>query len=119
MDTHEIIQPLNDNRIWVKVVGVFSIVYGVLTCLSIVGLIIGWLPIWLGLALVQVSSNLEKYETSNDIVAAIIGFEKLAMYFKILGIIIVIFVGTLVVSLVLAIVFGFLGWGTFTMTMTE
>lgn len=119
MDTHEIIQPLNDNRIWVKVVGVFSIVCGVLTCLSIVGLIIGWLPIWLGLALVHVSNNLEKYETSNDIAAAIIDFEKLALSFKILGIIIVIFWGLFLVGIVLSIVFTFFGLGTFTMAMTE
>lgn len=119
MDTHEIIQPLNSKRIWLKVVGVFFIAYGISWCLSIVGIIFGWLPIWLGLSLMQVSSNLETYETSNDPAAATIVFEKLALYFQVSGITIVVFVCLSVVGIVLSIVFAVFGLSAITMTMPE
>ena len=53
---HTIGAPLYNAKGWMKFVGVLSIIYGVLVALSIIGILIAWLPIWIGILLFQSAS---------------------------------------------------------------
>jgi hypothetical protein len=49
----EVGTPLFMGRGWLKFLGVISIIQGVLTAFSIVGILICWIPIWLGILLLR------------------------------------------------------------------
>ena len=48
VDVRTIIEPLHRAKFWMQLLGVVMILYGVLIALSIVGLIVAWIPIWAG-----------------------------------------------------------------------
>ena len=62
------------------------IVQGVVTALTIVGLLIAWLPIWTGVLLVQSAGALENAQLSGDAFALKESFAKLRTYFVIQGV---------------------------------
>ena len=87
MDVHVLLASLIRNSFWLKILGAFFIVYGVIICMSIVGLVIGWLPISLGMLLFSAAKRLdviEEYDSPEDAVESI---EKISLYFKISGIV--------------------------------
>ena len=51
---NEISYPLFSNRGWIKFLGILMLIYGIFVAISIVGIIIAWLPIWLGILLIEV-----------------------------------------------------------------
>lgn len=92
---------------WMKLVGVMSIIGGALYALTIIGIIIAWLPIWTGILLFQSANAVaQAYETDNK-AAMIRSLSKLKTYFIIMGILTLIGV----IVLILAFFFGFLGAG--------
>ena len=86
----EVSEPLYQARFWMKFAGVLMIIYGGLTALSIIGIIIAWLPIWLGLLLYQAASSAELARTSGEVEALTKSVDKLRLYFKITGIVMLI-----------------------------
>lgn len=56
--TSELLGPLYAAKGWIMILGVAMIVMGGLQCLSIIGIAVGWLPIWLGILLCQASKSL-------------------------------------------------------------
>ena len=52
----EVSAPLFAAKVWMKFLGVLMIIYGVLIAFTIVGIIICWLPIWIGVLLFQSAS---------------------------------------------------------------
>ena len=46
--TFEDIYPLVSAKGWLKFMGILNIIWGVLCCITIIGAVFGWLPIWLG-----------------------------------------------------------------------
>ena len=79
--------PLFRARGWMKFIGVLSIITGVMQIFTIWGILICWLPIWMGVTLCQASSGFaDAYESlrPNDLKR---GAEKLATYFTIMGVI--------------------------------
>jgi hypothetical protein len=75
---------------WLKFMGIIQIVGGAINALSIVGILWAWLPIWLGIVLVQAGSRAGEYADRNDVtsLAALTG--KLKTYFTISGIVMMI-----------------------------
>ena len=83
--------PLCNASSWLKLLGVVNIVIGVIYCITIIGLIIGWLPLWIGITLNRASNSLKAgYEQSNchEIRE---GMSSLALVFKIIGVIVIIY----------------------------
>ncbi len=97
----ELSLPLFQSKGWIKLLGVLMIAYGILIALSIVGLIIAWLPVWVGGILLKFASAIEKAQTTGDPAAMAEAMGRLKSYFTIMG------VFTLI-GLVLGIL-GFLG----------
>ncbi len=85
-----VMRPLNDAAGWMKLIGTLAIIYGVLTALTIIGLIIAWLPIWLGILLRGAAVEAQAAYASGDETAAVTATSKLQTIFKVQGIIILI-----------------------------
>jgi hypothetical protein len=100
--------PLYQCRGWMKLVGVMSIIGGILQILTIFGIIIAWLPIWTGILLFQsANATAEAYETESQ-VALLRSLSRLKTYFIIMGVLTLI--GIIIGVLFL---FGILGSGLF------
>jgi uncharacterized membrane protein HdeD (DUF308 family) len=79
--------PLYQSKGWMKFLGVMSIIQGVVAAFTLVGIIIAWLPIWVGIILYQSASAMERAYTTGDREAFHESFGKLKTYFLIQGII--------------------------------
>ena len=88
--------------------GVIFIISGALNALSIVGIIIAWLPIWQGVLLLQSAGAIEQAYLSGNRNEMTRSLSKLKTYFIIMGVLTLI--GIIVgVLFVLLLFFGFLG----------
>jgi Family of unknown function (DUF5362) len=85
-----VMRPLDAAAGWMKLIGTVSIVYGVLTALTIVGLLFAWLPIWLGVLTRKAAVQAQVAYASGDENAAIASTDSLRTIFKIQGIILLI-----------------------------
>ena len=82
----EISAPIYQAKGWMKLVGVLSIIYGVLSALTVVGIIIAWLPIWMGVILFKSASSIEQAYLTGSKDAAVLSLAKLKTYFTIMGV---------------------------------
>jgi hypothetical protein len=86
---------------WLKFLGIINIVSGAFTALSLVGIIIAWLPIWLGVLLIQAASNISNAKIKNDSNELVKMMEKLRLYFILQGIIFIVMIAFVVIGMVL------------------
>src|SRR3972149_4546629 len=104
----EISFPLYNCKGWMKLVGVMSIISGVIAALTIIGILFAWLPICTGALLFQSANAIgQAYETDSK-PAMTRSLSKLKTYFIIMGVITLI--GVIFWGLGF---FGFLGAGFF------
>ena len=104
-----VMRPLNDAAGWMKLIGTLAIIYGVLTALTIIGLIIAWLPIWLGILLRGAAVEAQAAYASGDETAAVTATTKLQTIFKVQGIIILIGLimwAVMIVLLIFGVILG-------------
>ena len=80
MDVQILRASLIKNSAWLKFLGVLSILQGVLVCLSIVGILFGWIPIWLGVLLLSTGSRLDQVRDNDSEADAIASIEKISLY---------------------------------------
>jgi hypothetical protein len=94
---------------WMKLLGVLLIIYGVLLIVSIVGILICWLPIWLGVILFKAAGDAEKAQRGAS--PMLIGFiQKVNRFFLIEGILALI---GLIIGLIMFFVIGMAAiWGS-------
>ncbi len=78
--------PIHQSKGWLKLIGILSILYGAMMVLTIVGIVIAWLPIWMGVLLLQSASTIEHAQITGDKVALYRSLSKIKMYFTITGI---------------------------------
>lgn len=96
--------PLYNAKGWIKLVGIISIIQGVLSILSIWGILICWIPIWMGVLLCSASNQLGIAFNTNDENAFRTSMEKLGTYFKIFGIFIIVMLVLGVIGILAAII---------------
>ncbi|SFS08303.1 hypothetical protein SAMN05216570_2384 [Dyella sp. OK004] len=82
----ELSQPLASGSGWMKFVGIMFIIQGALTAITIVGIIIAWLPIWIGVLVMQSAGAIERAQASGDANALKEALAKLKTYFVIQGV---------------------------------
>ena len=82
----EVSFPIYQSRGWMKLIGVLLIIGGVLYTLTIIGIIIAWLPIWMGVVLYQAGSSSEQAFFNGDKFSLIRSLTQLKLYFTIMGI---------------------------------
>lgn len=78
---------------WMKFLGIINIIAGALNALSIVGILWAWIPIWLGIVLVQAGSRTGEYAEKGDAAALAAMTDKLKNYFTISGILTIVSMG--------------------------
>jgi len=82
----ELSLPIYQSRGWMKLIGVMSIIGGILAAFTIVGIIICWLPIWLGILLFKAGSAAEGAQLSGDKTKLLESLTRLKTYFVINGV---------------------------------
>jgi hypothetical protein len=107
----EISQPLEKASGWIKFLALFMLIYGGLMALSIVGLIIAWLPIWLGVLLLK-ASNKSRYAfhsgDKNSLIEALLSLNNYFIIYAVMTIIGIVFGIVLAVFLLMT---GFMTQG--------
>ncbi|RMH81242.1 MAG: hypothetical protein D6681_18275 [Calditrichaeota bacterium] len=88
---------------WLKFLGVLTIISGALTALTFVGIIVAWIPIWLGVLMFQAGERAQQLRFSQnwDYLAEMM--EKLRTYFVIYGVV-------TIIALVFAVASAFFLW---------
>jgi hypothetical protein len=96
---------------WMKFVGILTIIGGCLQALSILGLVIAWLPIWMGVVLTKAGSKAGEYADKGDFTSLEGLTGQLKTYFTISGIMIIV---SFAVAIIAAIAWAvLLGLGVF------
>ncbi len=100
----EISAPVFQARGWMKLIGVLSIIIGVLYAITLIGIIFAWLPIWMGVILYQAGSSSEQAYYNGDKYSFLKSMTQLKLYFTIMGIttLIGLILGVIMIIVVLA-----------------
>ncbi len=84
---------------WLKFLGIMNIISGALTALSIWGIIIAWLPIWLGVLLLQAANRINAARFTQNKSELVTMMDKLRLYFVIQGILIIVTIALVIVGI--------------------
>jgi hypothetical protein len=95
--------PIYQARSWLKFLGVLSIISGVGSALSIVGIIFAWLPIWMGVLMFQAGSSIEPAGQFGEKFAFLRSMDNLKTYFILQGVLA--FIGIVLALTMLCILF--------------
>lgn len=99
-----VMRPLSDAAGWMKLLGTLSIIQGVLIAITIVGLIIAWLPIWVGVLMRRAAAESETANRTGQEVHATAATTSLQTIFKIYGIIALIMIVFWVIGIIFFII---------------
>lgn len=104
----ELNHPLHSSKGWIKLVGILLLIYGIFVALTIVGIVIAWLPIWLGILLLQSSNRIAEAQLNGDKLAMIKAQSNLGTYFTIYGVLTLVGIIMGIVVFIIAISTGLL-----------
>lgn len=109
----EFSQPLYEARGWLKFLGILNIIGGVAQALSIVGILVAWIPIWMGILLYQAGSNLDSAGQFGDKFSFLRSVRSMKTYFILQGVLTLIGLVISLLSICLAIILPLLGISLF------
>lgn len=109
LSVQQLSDPIYQARGWLKLLGVLSIAGGAMQALSIVGIIVAWLPIWMGVLLYQAASAIESAAQAGDRFAFLRSLNNLKTYFIIQGVLTLVGILVSLIAVCLAIVLPLLG----------
>ncbi len=75
---------------WAKFMGIMTIIAGALQVLTVFGIVIAWLPIWMGIVLTRAGSKAGEYAEKGDMAALEAMTGQLKTYFVISGVLIIV-----------------------------
>lgn len=91
---------------WLKFIGIAAIVYGALVALTIVGIIIAWLPIWIGILLYSAGNKAKDAHYTGNSMHLIEMMRKLKTFFVLQGVLLIIgLVGVIIAFATLGLAF--------------
>lgn len=88
-----------------RFVGMFAIIYGALTCLSIIGALIGVPIIFVGLRMREAADQFSTFRITNNAASMRAGFELQGRFFHILKILIIVQIVLIVLIIIFFVVF--------------
>ena len=88
-----------------RFVGMFTIIYGAINCLTIIGALIGVPMIFIGMRIREAADQFLIFKTTNNAAALRLGFELQGKYFRIIKILIIIQLVLIVLSIIFVILF--------------
>ena len=99
-----VMRPLSEAAGWMKLIGTLAIIYGVLMALTIIGLIVAWLPIWLGVLLRRAADESQAAAMTGDEGRAMSATRNLSTIFRVQGVLLLIVLILWAVGIAVAIV---------------
>ncbi len=102
----KIFEELNKASGWMKFIGILSIIAGALTALSIAGIIIAWLPIWMGVVLYQAGNLASSAFLSKDENKFLEAISKIRLYFIIAGITLIVGIAFSLIAILIVLITG-------------
>ena len=108
-----IVEEAQKSKGWLKFIGIMMIIGGALEALSIVGIIIAWLPVWMGVILIQAANAAESFALNSDTSKLTELASKLRLYFTIQGIFIIVNIAFVILSIILYLILGVSWYSTF------
>jgi len=88
-----------------RFVGMFTIIYGAINCLTIIGALIGAPMIFIGMRIREAADQFLIFKTTNSTAALRFGFELQGKYFRTVKILIIIQLVLMVLSIIAVIIF--------------
>lgn len=82
----DFLEPLYRSRFWMQLLGVILILQGVFIGMSIIGLVVAWIPVWAGVVLFQATGSIKRGYEANDEYDVKQSMAKLRTYFLMSGI---------------------------------
>ena len=104
--------PIYEARGWMKFIGILAIFSGITAIFSIIGILICWLPIWMGILLFQAGTKIENAQLDGNADEFLKSLKKIKTYFLINGII-------LLIGVVITILLIIFARGAFFSTFSE
>ena len=98
--------PLYRARDWLRLMGVLMMIAGAVYALSLVGIVIAWLPIWMGVLLFRTAGAVEQAHQSGNPRAMIECQDKLRTYFTVQAVLAIVSVVMAGIGLVVMSVMG-------------
>lgn len=98
-----LIEPLYRAKGWIKFAGVLAIIQGVFSIFTLWGILVCWLPIWLGVLLCGASNQIRTAFEASDENAGRTSMEKLGTYFRIIGVLSVVGIVLMVLGIFTAV----------------
>jgi hypothetical protein len=95
---------------WMKFMGIMTIIGGCLQVLTIFGIVIAWLPIWMGVVLTKAGSKAGEYADKGDFTSLEGVTGQLKTYFTISGIMMIVSFAIAVIIAIAWVVLLGLGW---------
>lgn len=83
-------EPLWRAKGWMQLMGILFILNGAMMILSIWGIVLCWLPIWMGLTLMAAAKNVRVAAELDNQEYMRVALEKIGLFFKINGILVII-----------------------------
>ncbi len=80
-----IILPLYESRYWIRLFAACLIVYGALITVTGVGILVAWVPIWIGVLLLLISKSLRTAYEKDDAQALLLSLSRMKTIFTVLG----------------------------------
>jgi hypothetical protein len=93
----EVSLPLYQSKGWLQLLAVIMILNGIVAAITIIGIIIAWLPIWLGVILFKAASSGENAYCSGDRMQLLHSLNNIKLYFLINGVLMLVLLGLMVV----------------------
>jgi hypothetical protein len=84
---------------WLKFLGIMMIIIGALNAISIIGVLWAWLPIWLGILLLQAGNRASNARIMSDPQELVVMMDKLRLYFVISGVMMIVFIAITLISI--------------------
>jgi hypothetical protein len=84
--------PLFQAKTWMRMLGVLAIIGGILQAITLWGLIICWLPIWMGILIFRAASAVEIAQLNGDKAQLFASLNHLKTFFTIQGVIMLIMI---------------------------
>lgn len=104
-----VMQPLIENSGWIRFLGWALIITGVLYCITIVGILFAWVPIWMGILLKRAGENLKSAQSFNDPNLLYQASKDLSVHFVIMAILFIISLALTALYMIVAILFIIMG----------
>ena len=99
MDIRTLSAPLYRVKGWLKFVGVMLIIDGVLLAITFVGIVVAWIPIWLGVLCFQSAGAIENANHSDSEESMMRSLSKIATAIIIVGVVNLVGIAFVIVSI--------------------